>query len=468
MPRSRAGGNRVSKGDAGRHRALLVNPRVRSWYEARSLRSRLSADRYLRQLGLLLERLGEDADTIAGVAKENPDELRDRLVAYAADLKRNDRLDSYILKTFDALRSYLEHRRVHFEDFPKLSPIRGASLKSERVPTPEELGRVLEKLSLRGRVIALLMAHAGLRPGVVGSYGGENGLRLGDLADLKLGAELSLREVPFSIRVPAELSKTRVEYVTFGSRQLATALLAYLESRKSRGEKLSAGSPVVVPGVTRGAAKNSRDGARFGRGFLSTKAVVDELGDALKSSAPEGVRWRPYVARSYCSTRLLLAEGDLRISRDLREAILGHDGGVASRYNVGKRWGPELLGEARREYGRAASFLETTRSKGEPDLLREAKLLVLEAVGVGASEAAKLADGSKDAVLAEVRKRLGANASGGAESSRPSISAADGPDFAPSLAERAFPTEEVPKLLESGWRFVAPLNGSMAVLRAPS
>ena len=467
MTRLKSPTERLSDGEMGRHRSLLENPKVRSWYDARCLRSRLSADAYVRKLGFLLERLGTDAEAVVTLARENPDELRDRLVRYASEQKRAGRLDTYVLKSFDGLRSYLEHRRVRFEDFPKLSPIRGASLRSERVPTPEELGRVLEKLSLRGRVIALLMAHSGLRPGVVGSYGGENGLRLGDLVDLKLGGRPAFREVPFAVRVPAELSKTRVEYVTFGTRQLSTALLAYLESRRERGEKLSAESPVVVAGETRGVAKVSREGARFGRGFLTTKAVVEELRDALKSSAPEGVRWRPYVARSYCSTRLLLAEGDLRISRDLREAILGHDGGVASRYNVGKRWGSELMEEARHEYGRASSFLETTRSKEEPDILRQAKLLVLEAVGLEGKAASKIAGKSKEEVLAEVRKRLGA---GPPEEPHPGptrAASSAGPGPGADAVERAFPTDEVPKLLEAGWRYVAPLNGSMAVLRAP-
>jgi hypothetical protein len=33
--------------------------------------------------------------------------------------------------------------------------------------------------------------------------------------------------------------------------------------------------------------------------------------------------------------------------------------------------------------------------------------------------------------------------------------------------QRAVPVEDVPKLLEAGWEFIAPLNGSMAVLKAP-
>ena len=34
--------------------------------------------------------------------------------------------------------------------------------------------------------------------------------------------------------------------------------------------------------------------------------------------------------------------------------------------------------------------------------------------------------------------------------------------------QKAVPVEEVPKLLEEGWEYVAPLNGSMAVLKAPN
>src|SRR5208282_5368562 len=187
---------------------------------------RLSADTNVRKLGFLLERLGVDAESVVRIAREDPDKLRDRLVRYAGEQKRAGRLDTYALKSFDGLRSYLEHRHVRFDGYPKLAPVKGQSLANERVPTPEELGRVLEHLSLRGRVIALLMAHSGLRPGVVGSYGGEDGLRLEDLPELKLGRKKpTFEETPFVLRVPARLSKTRTAYTTFGSIQLASTLL---------------------------------------------------------------------------------------------------------------------------------------------------------------------------------------------------------------------------------------------------
>ncbi len=35
-------------------------------------------------------------------------------------------------------------------------------------------------------------------------------------------------------------------------------------------------------------------------------------------------------------------------------------------------------------------------------------------------------------------------------------------------SEKAFSVDDVPKTLEAGWEFVSPLNGSLAVLRAPT
>ena len=436
----------------GRHRALLSDPKVRSWWEARSLRSRLSADQYLRQLGMLLERTDLTPEKAIVLAKKDPDRLRDILTRDAARLKAEGRLDSYISKFFEGLKSYFRFHHVTFDGFPSLSPIKGASLVNERVPSPEELGRVLEHLSLRGRVIALFMAHTGVRPGVLGSYQGESGLTLADLQDLKLekgGATFS--EVPFVVRVPANLSKTRVAYLTFGSSQLASTFLEYLAERRRGGETLGPESPVVASNPTRGIALRSRKEARYSRGFLTTKAVIEEIREALRATVPEGVRWRPYVLRAYCSTRLLMAEGAGKMTRDLREAILGHDLGVSGRYTLGKVWGTELLKDARAAYKRSEVYLLTNApSQDSQEGVTRALKLLLAARGVPASKLENLDLASKsDEEIVALLKTVGA---------------ALGPA---KRAEKAVSVVDVPKLLEAGWEFVSPLNGSMAVLRSP-
>ena len=437
----------------GRHRALLSHPLIQPWYESRALRSRLSADQYVRQLGLQLERTGLDPQGVLALAKGDPDKLRDLLVRDAARLKREGWLDSSISKFSDVLKAFLKFHRVPFDGYPSLRPIHGASLSRERIPTPEELGRILERLSLRGRVIALLHAHTGVRPGVLGSYGGEAGLTLENLPELKLGHELEFKETPFVIRVPPELSKTRVAYTTFGTRQLATALLAYLKARQDAGEKLAPRSPVIAVGGVRGVAAKSRAAAKFSRGFLSTKAVEDELRTAIHATVPEGVTWRPYVLRSYCSTRLLLAEGQGKISRDLREAILGHDGGVASRYNVGKRWGEELLKEARAAYNRCEPFLSTNPTPERDDTRRMVKIELLKTVGYPEPEAEQLAGDPDADIPALVRKKLGA---GAAET-----------DVGPPRytgEQRVVDSDETESYLVAGWKFKSPLNGTKAVV----
>jgi hypothetical protein len=449
--RARPEGSRI----LGRHRALLEDPLVQSWWEERSLRSRLSADTYLRHIGLFVERLELPPPALLELARKRPEKLRDRLVQYAAEQKRAGRLESYISKSFEGLSSFFKHHRVRFDEFPKLSPIRGASLSKERVPTQQELGQVLERLSQRGRVTALFLAHTGVRPGVLGSYGGEAGLTLEDLPDLELGPPDRMRETPFLIRVRADLSKTRRQYNTFGTEQLATALLAYLQARRASGEKLEGSSPVLVPGWLRGAAVGSRRWAKFGRGFIATKNVVLEIRDALHASLPEGVTWRPYVLRSYCSTRLLLAEGQGRISRDLREALLGHDGGIASRYNVGKRWGEELLTEARREYGRASEFLETT-AQSRTNVADEFRRTVLEVSGLAGDELAQHMRDSNDEILAILRTKLL-----GLDSGVPPVPGARGP-------QKAVPLAEAERLLGEGWVFVANFGPDRVLLQPPA
>jgi hypothetical protein len=226
-----------------------------------------------------LEHLGISADEAVRHAQSDPDRLRDMLITEAGGLKSIGRLDSYISKFWMGLRSYLKFNRVVFDGFPALSPIRGESLVNERIPTPEELGKVLDRLSLRGPVAAPFMAHAGLRPGVLCTYQAAGRLTLKDIPDLVLGKTPSFREIPFMVRVPATLRKTRVAYTTFGSAQLSSALLAYLDERRDRGEKLGPDSPVMAINPARGIALKSLMGARHKEGFLTTTNMISEIAE---------------------------------------------------------------------------------------------------------------------------------------------------------------------------------------------
>jgi hypothetical protein len=452
----------VTPANRARHRHWLEDEAVRSWWESRRLRSALSADVDLRKLGLLVQRIHHTPRSVVSLARENPDRLRDLLVSYATRLKRQGRTDAYLVKTFRGLRNWLEFNSVEFERYPKLSTVSGSTLRSERVPTPEELRRVLSGLSPRGRAIALLMAHAGLRPGAIGGYQAENGLRLCDLPELTIGNPPAFQKLPFLIRVPAELSKTRREYVTFGTADLADAILAALSERREKGETLRPGSPLV--GVN-SHARSNRFRTRQGLGgFVTTKAVVFELRRALKAACPAGVTWRPYVLRSYCSTRLLFAENAGKLTRDVREAILGHDLGTAGKYHLAKRLGPETVEELRSAYERASEFLLPGSRPGEAEARERLLRLVLIAAGaakddVDRLEVSKLTEDELVALLGGVQS--------GKQRAMGSQSSSLGEPNGQHRTQAVVSLGEVRDRLEAGWEYVAPLGPDRAVLRAP-
>lgn len=58
--------------------------------------------------------------------------------------------------------------------------------ENERVPTSDELARILRKATSRGRVSISLMAFTGFGPEVLGSYEGSDGIMLGDIEDLNI------------------------------------------------------------------------------------------------------------------------------------------------------------------------------------------------------------------------------------------------------------------------------------------
>ncbi len=290
---------------------------------------------------------------LAELAKSDPDRLRAALIRYAQELQGEGRLPSYIAKTFVGIKSWLRFNRAKFEDFPRLRVVPGESLLEERVPTQEELRRILSTYNARSRVVALFMAHSGVRPGVLAAADGSDGLRLGDIRDLVLKPEPRFERLPFHLVVSGRLSKTSAEYHTFGTPELADALLAYLAERRARGEDLSPSSPVarVEP---MGAGTKLRE--RSKTDFVTTAMMMRGLRGGLKALLPSA---RTYVFRAYCSTQMVSA----RIDRDVREAILGHSLGVSGRYNLSKKLHPSVIEELRREYAKAVSYLESGRPK---------------------------------------------------------------------------------------------------------
>lgn len=143
------------------HRHLLADKEIRTWYDENSLRSKLTAEVNLRQLGLFCHDVGLAPNELAGLARSDLERLHGVLVRYAKTLQGSGHLPSYIAKTFVGVKGWLRLNRIEFNHSARLRVAQGESLRDERVPTQEELRRVLSTYTARSRVVALFMAHAG-------------------------------------------------------------------------------------------------------------------------------------------------------------------------------------------------------------------------------------------------------------------------------------------------------------------
>ncbi len=346
------------KGLGGGSRDLLEDPDVQRWYEnlrrgsAQTARERL---RVLARLGRHLQ--ATPAELVALAENGNGAELEDRLMDFLEAQLQAGRAPSYLGNYLKALRSWLEHHGLRLRRRVKVGDVQATpTLEEERVPTREELRATLSLASPRGKAVVSLMAFAGLRPGVLGSFRGTDGLRLRDLEDLDLTRGPRFLRSPARVRVRPELSKASHAYLSFLGAEGQEHIRRYLESRADGGETLTPESPVVrcAPGFE---TQGKREGARNrGSPFIGTTKVRSDVKSAMKKA---GYDARPYVLRRYFETQLLNASWKGLVPRDWVTFWSGHKGDIEHVYVLNKGLPAGLVEEMRAAYGKAEPALST-------------------------------------------------------------------------------------------------------------
>ena len=442
-----------------RAKELLRDDRVKRWHEGNRLENRKTAPRRLHDLSQLLDALGLSVEQAIELGRDEPERLEVLLYQWAEKRKKEGRQVSSLRNLVVPLRTLFEKERVPFYAWPKLKRRGAPTLVSERVPSSRELQLICAQLEPRWRAAALLMAHAGLRPGVLC---GDNtrvdfkALQLKHLPDLILKPRRRFERIPFRIDVPAELNKTGQSYITFGGQEVADALLAYFNDRvqpifdrnrqvvKRHRERLTPES-YVIAGKLAG-KRRAHAGHPVEVAVLSTA-----IRKGILKVQPEGVRWRSYVLRDYFSTRLLLAEIRGLFKRDIREYLLGHDTGASGRYTVGKRLPDELIEEMRSMYASALPFLETPRTiRDAEDEHRKGRNSVEPLPGgVLTAKEREQFPGITDAEFVDELSR--GLRDGGEETPR----------------QQVVPVAEARRLMRQGWRFVSRFGPGEVVVRSP-
>ena len=421
-----------------KYKFLLEDPDIQRWYRNLARGSQITADICLRRLGGFCAERGITPKDLAAMEQKK---LEDLLLDAVGELEAQGKAGSYIKSILKALKSWLHHNRREIKVKIK---IKGAdetpTLRDERVPTKNELLRILLAGDKKTRAASALVAFAGLRLETLGNYHGNDGLRVGDFPEMRVeDGRVVFERIPTLVVVRESLSKARHRYFTFLGEEGCRYLKEYLEERMKQGERITDSSPVITPKLRK-------------KPFIRTINIGDMIRAAIRKA---GFPWRPYVLRSYFDTQLMVAENAGKVIRDYRQFWMGHKGDIEARYTTNKHRLPEnVVEDMRASYQRCQEYLQTTVPEAPSgDKIREEfKRHLLLVAGFEPAEVEKInLSAMRDDEFQEMirQKLLTLMENNGAR-------------------QKIVPIEEIEKYIARGWEFVAALPNGKAVIRLPT
>jgi hypothetical protein len=349
----------------------LEDEQVGRWYRNVARGSPITAEVALRRLSKLCELLRMSPREMVEKARGDLARFQDMLEDMVAELEGEGKAPGYIADLMKTIKSWLRYhdvtltRRIKIKDSTATPTIDG-----ERVPSQDELARILRASPPRVRVAIVLMAFSGLRPQSIGNHDGGDGLMLKDLPELKAdGGNIVFEKVPTTVLVRAGLSKAKHRYFTFLSSEGCTYLKEYLEERVRSGERLKPESPLLT--------HERREAAE--KPFMMTKKITHFIRQCMRKA---GVYKRPYVLRAYFDTNMIIAESKGKISHPYLQFMMGHKGDIEARYSTNKGvLPPDMIEDMRRCYRECEPFLSMAAQPLEQSsIVKEAKIEALKSI----------------------------------------------------------------------------------------
>ena len=422
----------------GGYATLLTDKNLKRWFDNVSRGSEVTADVYLRRLGHLCNDLKITPQQFLEMKEE---QLYELFLDIVSRMEHEGHSGSYIQSQLKAIKSWLVHNKIEVRGKIKIRGVQETpTLKDERVPTKPELKRIFLAGDKKTRVACALIAHAGLRPEVLGHYRGNDGLTLRDLPDLKIENQtVEILKTPIMIIVRRQLSKAGHQYFTFLGEEACSYLKDYLEMRIRKGEELGPNSAVITP-------------KQRIKAFIRTSNIGDAIRDCVRKA---GFPWRPYVLRSYFDTQLMLAESKGLVLRDYRGFWMGHKGDIENRYTTNKQRLPaSVVEDMRVAYARSEEFLQTrvNEETSEEKLRGSFRRQLLSVAGFGKDEidGMDVLSVSEEELQSLVRKKL------------VGIPSSD------NSKQKVVTVDEANGYLAKGWEYVAKLSNNKVVIKMNS
>jgi hypothetical protein len=419
---------------------LLEDKDVKRWYENLEAKSVITATVYLRTLGLYCD---VEKTTPRKILEEAPSKsFRDRFTDFIRMMEKQGKAGSYIERFKKVILSWTSYNNIEVK--LKVN-IKGASdtptITNERVPSKDELSRILRMASTRGRVSIAMIAFSGLRPESLGDYLGTDGIRLEDFTGAKISAKgVEFEKVPTTLLVRRALSKARHPYFTFVGSEAIAYIEEYVHERVEQGEKLTPQSPLLAFDP-RGIRKNS---------FLRTTLVTRDIKEAITKA---GFEWRPYVLRAYCDTGMIVAESKGLISHPYLQFLMGHKGDIEARYSTNKgRLPPSMIEEMREAYKKCEPYLSTKAETASEEQIKKTlreQFLVVAGFKKEEVEKMNLDEMSDEELQTAVRQKLVGMMTGNGS------------------RQKVVPVQEVRSYIGQGYEYVASLPDGGAIVKVP-
>ncbi len=423
-----------------KYKHLLEDEDVRRWYENLGAKSIITATVYLRTMGLYCEMERTTPKKILAEARSK--KFRDGFTDFIRRMEKEGKAGSYIERFKKVVLSWTFYNNL---DVKLKVNIKGTSetptIVNERVPSRDELSRILRMATPRGRVSIAMMAFSGLRPESLGDYLGTDGIRLEDFTEARISSKsVEFEKVPTTVLVRRALSKARHPYFTFVGEEAMTYIQEHLAERVKSGEKLTPRSPLLAFDP-RGVKKNA---------FLRTILVTRDIKEAITKA---GYTWRPYVLRAYCDTNMIVAESKRLISHPYLQFLMGYKGDIEARYSTNKgRLPPSMIEEMRETYRKCEPLLSTkAESASEEQIKKALREQFLAVAGFKKDEVEKmnLGEMSDEEIQTAVRQRFVGMMTGNGS------------------RQKVVPIQEVRSFIGQGYEYVAPLPDGGAIVKVP-
>jgi integrase len=227
---------------------LLKDKGVQRWLRNLARGSPLTAEVTVRRLGKLCEFFNTDPRGLLDWAKKDLMDFQDSLEDFIGKLESEGKSPGYIQGFLKVVKSWLRYNNINLTRRIKIKNSTATpTIENEKVPSQEELAKILRAPPPRIKAAISLMAFAGLRPQSIGNYDGSDGLMLKDLPELRIeGKEVVFEKIPTMVIVRSTLSKAKHKYFTFLGSEGCTYLKEYLEQRIRGGEELKPESPLIA------------------------------------------------------------------------------------------------------------------------------------------------------------------------------------------------------------------------------